>query len=133
MKAIINSIQKWQITRTKLEIISVLVIIVCGLSVFTLTISSKASLTYDNGQIKYTGYVLNHRMNGKGKLVYPNGDTYVGDFNKGVFDGEGTFTASTGWSYSGQFKKGQADGKGTLKAKDSKVYKGTFKQGIFQK
>lgn len=69
MKAIINNIQKWQITRTKLEIISVLVIIVCGLSVFTLTISSKASLTYDNGQIKYTGYVLNHRMNGKGKLV----------------------------------------------------------------
>lgn len=66
MKAIIDKIQKWQITRAKLEIISVLVIIVCGLSVLTLTVSSKASLTYDNGQIKYTGYVLNNRMNGKG-------------------------------------------------------------------
>ncbi|EHI69277.1 MORN repeat-containing protein [Streptococcus ictaluri] len=121
------------ITRAKMEILSVIIILVCGLSVLSVTVTSKTSLTYDKGQIKYTGYVLNHKMNGQGKLVYSNGDTYDGQFKNGVFEGKGTFTASNGWSYSGQFKAGQADGKGVLKAKNAKVYKGTFKQGIFQK
>ncbi|MGT2935024.1 MORN repeat-containing protein [Streptococcus castoreus] len=128
-----NIIQKGNITRAKLEIFSIIVVLVCALSVFTVTFSSQTSLTYDQGRIRYTGYVVNHRMNGEGKLVFPNGDTYIGSFRNGVFEGEGTFTASTGWSYKGQFHKGQANGKGVLKAKNAKVYKGTFKQGIFQK
>lgn len=126
-------IRKLNITRAKIEIFSAIVILVCGFSVVTLMLSSKTNLTYDHGQIKYTGYVHNHKMNGKGKLVFSNGDTYVGDFKNGVFEGKGTFTSSMGWSYSGDFKNGQVDGQGTLKAKNSKVYKGTFKQGIFQK
>ncbi|MGT2933938.1 hypothetical protein [Streptococcus catagoni] len=126
-------IQKLNISRTKLEIFALIVILVCGLSVLTVNHKSKAALTFNNGKIKYTGYVVNHRMNGKGKLVYENGDYYVGDFHDGVFEGKGTYNAKTGWSYKGDFKKGEADGKGVLKAKNNKVYKGTFKQGIFQK
>ena len=102
--------RKIQITREKLELLAVIVILVCGLSVFTLKFGSKATLTYEGGKINYTGYVLNHRMNGQGKLTYPNGDVYEG-----------------------HFVKGQADGHGKLTAKDKKIYKGTFKQGIYQK
>lgn len=125
--------RKIQITREKLELLAVIVILVCGLSVLTLKFGSKATLTYEGGKINYTGYVLNHRMNGQGKLTYPNGDVYEGHFVNGIFNGHGRFKSSMGWSYVGEFKKGQADGHGKLTAKDKKIYKGTFKQGIYQK
>lgn len=125
--------RKIQITREKLELLAVIVILVCGLSVFTLKFGSKVTLTYEGGKINYTGYVLNHRMNGQGKLTYPNGDVYEGHFVNGIFNGHGRFKSSMGWSYVGEFKKGQADGHGKLTAKDKKIYKGTFKQGIYQK
>ncbi|MGT2888463.1 hypothetical protein N1495_09530 [Streptococcus didelphis] len=133
MKKLNDFIQKLNITREKIEILSIIIIFVCGLSVLTINTRSHRALIYNQGKLKYTGYVVNHRMNGQGKLVYENGDTYQGHFKNGYFDGEGYFKASTGWSYKGQFKEGQADGKGVLKAKDNKVYKGTFKQGIYQK
>ncbi|WP_205015365.1 hypothetical protein [Streptococcus porcinus] len=133
MEKIKTFVQELTITRAKLEIITVIILVVCGLSVFALHHRAKVALTYDHGRIKYTGYVLNHRMNGKGQLTYGNGDIYSGEFRDGQFDGLGTYKASSGWSYSGHFKNGQADGKGILKAKNSKVYKGTFKQGIYQK
>lgn len=128
-----NKMKKIQITREKLELLAVIVILVCGLSVFSIKFGSQSTLTYENGKIRYTGYVLNHRMNGHGKLTYPNGDVYEGNFVNGVFNGRGSFKSSMGWSYVGEFKKGQADGQGKLIAKDKKIYKGKFKQGIYQK
>ncbi|MGT2837580.1 membrane protein [Streptococcus macacae] len=125
--------KKIQITRERLELLAVIIIIVCGLSVFTVKLGGNATLTYEGGRLNYTGYVVNHRMNGQGKLTYPNGDTYEGRFVNGVFNGHGTFKSHMGWSYEGDFKKGQADGQGKLTAKDKKVYKGRFKQGIYQK
>lgn len=133
MEQIKQFFKRFNITRAQIEIFSVIILLVLGLSVFMINHKSKTALTYDQGHIKYTGYVINHRMNGQGTLVYANGDKYEGDFKQAVFEGQGTFTSRTGWSYKGDFKKGQADGKGTLKAKNNKVYKGTFKQGIFQK
>lgn len=122
-----------KLTRVQVEILVTIILFVCGISVFTLTIKEKTSLTLNNGQVKYTGYVVNHRMNGQGKLTYANGDAYTGNFSNGVFNGQGQFVASNGWSYKGNFKNGQPDGQGKLKAKNGKVYKGTFKQGIYQK
>lgn len=122
-----------EITRGKIEILLVTFLFLCGLSVLTTGRKTQQVLTYDQGHIKYSGFVANNRMDGEGKLTFQNGDTYSGHFTNGQFDGKGIFKASNGWSYSGEFKKGQADGKGVLKAKNNKVYKGTFKQGIFQK
>lgn len=126
-------LKKLNISRGKIEVALVILLLLCGLSTFTVNRKTKTSLTYDKGKITYTGYWVNHRMNGQGKLTYENGDVYEGQFVNGLFDGKGTFTASTGWSYKGDFKKGQADGQGVLNAKNNKVYKGTFKQGIYQK
>ena len=125
--------KKIKLTRGRLELLTVLILIVGGLSVFALTIKSKTTLTYDNGKITYTGYVVNHRMNGQGKLTYENGDVYEGNFVDGVFEGQGVFTSHSGWIYKGEFKNGQPDGEGVLTAQNGKVYTGTFKQGIFQK
>ena len=120
-------------SRVQWEILAVVILLVFGLSVFLVGLHSKGALTYDKGKITYSGQIVNHRMNGYGKLTYPNGDIYEGNFVNGVFQGYGTFTAKSGWYYKGEFKKGKPDGKVTLKAKNNKVYKGTFKQGIYQK
>lgn len=119
--------------RTKLELLSGLVILVFCWSVFLLTGRYQTTLTYNNGQLVYEGQVKNHRMTGKGKLTYPNGDTYDGEFVNGVFNGKGLFTSSQGWTYEGEFQSGQPHGEGTLTAADKTVYQGQFKQGIYQK
>lgn len=125
--------KKINITRRHLELLMILILVICGLSVFRLSMTFKATLIYDNGKLTYIGDVVNHRMNGQGKLTYENGDVYKGHFENGVFEGEGTFTSKSGWTYKGEFKAGQPNGQGTLTAQDGKVYTGTFKQGIYQK
>ena len=133
MKQLLERLQHFRLSRTHLEVAIVLALFLCGVSVFSVTVSRKKNLTYDNGKITYKGDVVNHRLNGKGRLAYANGDRYQGDFKNGAFDGQGTFTAALGWSYTGHFQNGQANGKGVLKAQNGKTYKGTFKQGIYQK
>lgn len=133
MKQLIVDIKKIKWTRSTIELITVAVIIILGLSVFTIGTKHEGTLTYDNGNITYKGTIAHHRMNGQGTLTYTNGDTYEGQFRNGVFDGQGTYTSKKGWSYTGEFKKGQPDGQGTLKTVDDKTYNGEFKQGIYQK
>lgn len=121
------------ISRLHLELLSVVLILILGTSVFFVRQKKQATLSYENGKMTYTGDVINHRMNGQGKLTYPNGDRYEGQFVNGVFDGKGKYQSSVGWSYVGEFKKGLADGQGKLIAKNNKTYTGKFKQGIYQK
>ena len=120
-------------SRRHIELTAVAVLAILGLTVFTLPLKKEGTLTYQNGVITYTGTIVNHRMNGQGKLTYDNGDTYEGGFKNGVFEGKGKFISHQGWTYEGSFVGGQADGKGTLTTKAKKIYKGTFKQGIYQK
>ena len=106
MEQIKQFFKRFNITRAQIEIFSVIILLVLGLSVFMINHKSKTALTYDQGHIKYTGYVINHRMNGQGTLVYANGDKYEGDFKQGVFEGQGTFTSrfTKGPSNRGYFK-----------------------------
>lgn len=122
-----------EVLRERMEFVAVIVILVCTMAVFVLNIKTKTSLILDDGKINYTGYVLNHRMNGQGTLVYENGDRYEGNFVNGTFSGHGKFTAKSGWTYEGDFQDGQADGQGTLTTENNAVYKGKFKQGIYRK
>ena len=127
------TLKEIHLSRSSLELISLLMIILLGSMVFLVPTQTQSTLTYDDGKISYTGDIVNHRMNGEGKLTFPNGDIYEGQFKNGVFDGKGFFKAKIGWSYEGDFKHGQPDGQGKLIAKDKKVYEGQFKQGIYQK
>ena len=120
------------LTRKTAEWASLVLIIVCALTLFTGRIAVQKTLTLDNGNITYHGYVQANKMNGKGKVTFANGDVYEGHFSNGSFDGKGTFTAKEGWTYVGDFKKGQADGQGKLTTQTKTVYEGTFKQGIYQ-
>ena len=65
-------------------------------------------------------------INGKGKVIYPNGDTYEGDFVNNIPDGFGTFTEINGNVYAGQMSKSEFQGKGKFFWKSGSVYEGNF-------
>ncbi|HFI0351485.1 TPA: hypothetical protein ACGO0Y_002141 [Streptococcus suis] len=119
-------------SRRKIEILSLFLVLVCALSVFTGRIGNKQALTLDNGKLQYNGYVVASKMNGQGKLTFENGDSYQGQFKNGIFHGKGTYTSASGWTYVGEFKNGYADGQGKLTTEGKAVYEGRFKQGIYQ-
>ncbi|HFI0239935.1 TPA: hypothetical protein ACGPBH_001006 [Streptococcus suis] len=119
-------------SRRKIEILSLFLVLVCAISVFTGRIGNKQALTLDNGKLQYNGYVVASKMNGQGKLTFENGDSYQGQFKNGIFHGKGTYTSASGWTYVGEFKNGYADGQGKLTTEGKAVYEGRFKQGIYQ-
>lgn len=119
-------------TRPILELCTILLIVICALSVFTSRIGYKQTITFNDGTLKYNGSLVAHKMNGKGTLVFENGDTYEGEFKNGIFHGRGTYTSASGWKYVGQFKNGYADGQGKLTTEGQATYEGRFKQGIYQ-
>jgi len=65
-------------------------------------------------------------INGKGKAVYPNGDSYEGDFVNTIPEGFGTFYFNNGNIYTGQMSKSQFQGKGKMSWKMGSVYEGDF-------
>ena len=52
--------------------------------------------------------------NGKGKKVYPNNDTYHGDFVNFKKHGKGKYIWSDGVYYEGEFKNGKKHGQGKM-------------------
>ena len=65
-------------------------------------------------------------VNGKGKAVYPNGDTYDGDFVNAIPQGFGTFYFNNGNIYTGQMLNSEFQGKGKMSWKMGSVYEGDF-------
>lgn len=64
--------------------------------------------------------------NGKGKYIYPNGDTYEGNFVNGKKDGQGTLAFPSGNVYIGQFANNVFNGKGIYKFADGEIYDGNW-------
>lgn len=120
------------LSRPRLELLCLLFVVICALSVFTSRIPNKHALTLDNGKITYNGYVVANKMSGFGTLTFENGDKYEGNFKNGIFNGQGTFTSASGWVYEGQFKNGLAHGQGKLTTETQVVYQGKFEQGMYQ-
>jgi serine/threonine protein kinase len=82
---------------------------------------------YPNG-IKYYGpFEKGLPANGRGTMVFPNGDRYDGDFKDGKRNGCGTFTFANGRSYMGQFQQDQLSGLGVWVLENGNHYIGEFK------
>jgi hypothetical protein len=82
---------------------------------------------YSNG-IKYYGpFEKGLPANGRGIMMFPNGDRYDGEFKDGQRNGCGTFTFANGRSYMGQFQQDQLSGLGVWILENGNHYVGEFK------
>ncbi|KAK9869444.1 hypothetical protein WA026_003199 [Henosepilachna vigintioctopunctata] len=78
----------------------------------------------------YTGRWLNAKMQGKGKLEWPDGKVYTGQFNNNQLCGFGTMYNPSEGTYEGQWRENQQNGYGTLTYENTDIYKGHFKDGL---
>ena len=66
-------------------------------------------IIYDNGQ-EYIGEFKNGDPHGYGKTLYSNGHVYLGEYNNGTKHGYGVFKWKNGNKFYGKFKNGKEDG-----------------------
>jgi hypothetical protein len=66
-------------------------------------------IIYDNGQ-EYIGEFRNGDPHGYGKTLYSNGHVYLGEYNNGTKHGYGVFKWKNGNKFYGKFKNGKEDG-----------------------
>ncbi|MBS5614675.1 MAG: phosphatidylinositol-4-phosphate 5-kinase, partial [Prevotella buccalis] len=75
------------------------------------TISEGEGKTRVTGQ--YKGEMSGGKPQGKGNVLYSNGNTYEGEFVKGRRQGYGIYTFADGEKYEGQWFQNQQHGRGT--------------------
>lgn len=68
-------------------------------------------------------------MNGVGKLRYPSGDYYEGQFKDNNFHGAGKYFGQNG-IYEGQWENGLKSGFGKQKNLDGSSFVGTYDKGL---
>lgn len=79
----------------------------------------------------FKGGYKNGLFNGKGQLVWSNGDRYQGEFKNGLKNGVGKEVLASGVTYEGKYVNGYWQGKGKVKFKNGGSYEGDFKQNAF--
>lgn len=78
----------------------------------------------------YEGYFQADLPCVRGKILFDNGDSYVGGFSKGMMHGRGVYHTNFGMTkYSGEFKNDLPHGEGKEEWKDGSIYKGEFANG----
>ncbi|MCL2045384.1 MAG: hypothetical protein FWG88_03250 [Oscillospiraceae bacterium] len=84
---------------------------------------------YSNGS-QYIGGFANGQANGKGEIIDASGRLiYSGDFVQGQFDGYGIYHNPEGWSYEGYFEKGLFHGEGLIR-NGAVVIQGIWSEGV---
>ena len=70
-------------------------------------------------------------MHGQGTFNRGNGETFDGQFKRGLYHGTGILRRVNGDWYQGQFKRGAMHGQGTMKPAEGGVYNGAFYNGQY--
>ncbi|MDX1457337.1 MAG: C13 family peptidase [Marinobacter sp.] len=73
----------------------------------------------------YSGDIQNGLFHGEGVQVFASGLVYRGQFQEGYWHGQGELESPTDWRYEGEFQKGVMAGQGVLETEDSH-YEGGF-------
>lgn len=81
---------------------------------------------YPNGET-YTGEWKNGLRSGKGVYLYSDGSRYKGEYLLNLRHGKGTYTYKNGDKYRGSYHKGKRQGTGKFTFKSGKIYKGQYK------
>ncbi|MBE9070160.1 hypothetical protein IQ260_26315 [Leptolyngbya cf. ectocarpi LEGE 11479] len=88
--------------------------------------NGRGSMIYPNGN-RYDGEYRDGQRNGCGTFVFGNGRRYVGQFHNDLFSGRGVWTLENGDRYIGDFEFNKCNGEGAFIFAD-----GTSKSGIWQ-
>ena len=84
-------------------------------------------IKYENGE--YIGEVLNGLREGKGTMLFENGDKYIGDWINDKVEGKGIYYFITGEIYDGEWINNNREGKGILYYSKGDRYEGDWKNG----
>lgn len=93
---------------------------------FNKTVSSPVAFLPDGGE--YDGALLKGELSGTGRIVWPDGRRYEGEFKGGLYHGQGYYKDGE-YSYRGEFVEGLAKGKGFINFGDDRVYEGEVDRG----
>jgi hypothetical protein len=91
----------------------------------------------ESGEMKtvatYDGAYADGKKNGLGKMTFPNGDEYHGEWKDNKMEGEGTYKyAATKDIYSGSWVAGIKSGQGVYEyGADKSKLSGTWEDGVF--
>ena len=66
---------------------------------------------------------------GRGKLVWADGDVYEGEWKAGKKEGRGIYRCADGDVYEGEWKAGEKEGRGIFRFASGNVYEGEWKAG----
>lgn len=66
---------------------------------------------------------------GKAEVIYPNSDTYVGDFVNGLKEGQGVYTFINTDKYTGEWKNNKQHGIGKTEYAKNEKYYGRYEDG----
>ena len=86
------------------------------------------TVIYPDGET-YEGEWKDGQKHGQGKYTYTNGTTYKGEFKDGKKHGKGKYTYADGRTYEGEWKDGKKHGKGKNTYADGRTYEGDWKDG----
>ncbi|RVE54671.1 hypothetical protein evm_000792 [Chilo suppressalis] len=103
-------------------------------SVFKPPAARTANYTFSNKntffkEAKYNGRWLDGKMHGHGKIEWPDGKLYVGQFQSNTLCGHGKMEIPAIGTYDGQWKDNLQNGYGIMKYVSGDVYEGYFQDG----
>lgn len=75
---------------------------------------------------RYEGDFVDGRITGLGVLYYPNGDTYIGNWQNQVRHGKGRFRFASGNEYLGMFDRNVMQGYGVMTYANGNTYEGEW-------
>jgi hypothetical protein len=94
----------------------------------TTPVDGRGSMIYSNGD-RYDGEFRNGKRNGCGTFTFANGRSYVGQFRDDQFQGQGIWTLENGDRYIGEFQDNKCDGQGTFISVDGSQKTGIWENG----
>lgn len=89
-------------------------------------VNGRGKMLYANGNI-YEGDFVNGKREGLGTSTFTNRATYTGQYSKGLFHGKGKYNYPDGGVYEGNWVDGRIEGQGIYTAKDGGYYSGEWK------
>ncbi|CAD8072397.1 unnamed protein product [Paramecium primaurelia] len=77
------------------------------------------------------GTWIDNQLNGRARMIYPNGDYFIGNFRNNIASGMGLFVTSKK-QVQGFWLNNKLTGEGTEIRKNGTIYKGQFNEGKIQ-